>query len=223
MNDFPKIQSPFVREELNGKYVCTPVINPEYRWVFTEESISVDKLDGTNVSMWVKDKKIQAILNRENVINIWEPGRSRFGVAVLNAISKGYIQPPSRLKDGGYFGEMIGESVQGNPYGVSGHLWVPFERLRTKYLFKFWFDFVKTLKDKSDEEIYNAVSDVFKGLWSIFKRNHCGIQGVVDETIGFEGAASEGIVFYRKSQIDNYSVCCKLRRDMFDWFAGKGH
>jgi hypothetical protein len=36
--DMPKLQSPFVREVVNGVYVCTPKIDNRYRWVFTEEA-----------------------------------------------------------------------------------------------------------------------------------------------------------------------------------------
>ena len=49
----PKIESPFVRETINGNYICVPKIRDEYRWVF-ENSIAVEKLDGTNVSMTEK-------------------------------------------------------------------------------------------------------------------------------------------------------------------------
>ena len=51
--DMPKIESPFVRETINGNYICVPKIRDEYRWVF-ENSIAVEKLDGTNVSMTEK-------------------------------------------------------------------------------------------------------------------------------------------------------------------------
>jgi hypothetical protein len=59
--NMPKLQSPFVREIVNGVYVCIPKIDDRYRWVFTEEVEATEKLDGTNVSIVVKDRKIISI------------------------------------------------------------------------------------------------------------------------------------------------------------------
>jgi len=55
--DMPKLLSPFYREEINKNYVCVPKIRDEFRWVFTEEAIAVEKLDGTNVSVVVGMEK----------------------------------------------------------------------------------------------------------------------------------------------------------------------
>jgi hypothetical protein len=44
--DMPKLQSPFIRKLINNLYVCTPEIDNNYRWVFTEQAEAVEKLDG---------------------------------------------------------------------------------------------------------------------------------------------------------------------------------
>ena len=223
--DMPKLRSPFIREKINDKYVCTPQITPGYEWVFTSNSTAVEKLDGTNVSTWVKDKTVDAIMNRKNHIEVWKKGQANFAIGVLQSIYKGHFKPHN-LADGGYFGELIGEKIQGNPYNIHSHLWMPFSYTRTRYMFKFWFDFVKELEGKSPEEIYNKTSDLFKGLWSLFKRKN-GVTGdVTKESTFLNSAAAEGLVIYPKDiplDAQSYGRCAKLRRDMFDWYNGDAH
>ena len=232
--DMPKLLSPFYREEINKKYVCVPKIREEFRWVFTEEAIAVEKLDGTNVSVVVRDGKIVEIWNRTNKIEIWKKGNKRFVEGILEAIEKGYFNP-EQVGDGQYFGELIGPLVNGNPYKLETHLWIPFDVLKEKLRFKFWDKLIPEFKGKSDEEIFKIVDEVFKGLWSLFKRQR-GIKGEVNENVGFEGMAAEGIVFYRKDKEINLVrhpdvpggklttlEMCKLRRDMFGWFKGRRH
>ncbi len=232
--DMPKLLSPFLRKEVNDVYVCIPKIKEEFKWIFSEECIAVEKLDGTNVSIIVKDNKIVGVYNRLNPINLFKKGNKRFAEGIIEAIDKGYIDL-EKMEDGQYFGELIGPSVNKNPYNLERHLWVPFSYMKEHFRFKFWDKLVPEFKDKSDEEIYNEVSRVFKGLWSLFKRRR-GIKGEVNENVGFEGLAAEGIIFYRKGKeillIKHKDApggklttleMCKLRRDMFDWFKGRRH
>jgi hypothetical protein len=216
--DMPKLQSPFIREVVNGVYVCVPKINEQYRWVFTEEAEATEKLDGTNVSIVVKDGKLIGIYNRTSRIDLWTKGSKRFMEGILEAIDRGIIDI-RKMEDGQYFGELIGESVNGNPYRIKGHIWLPFDYIRKNLRFKFWDEFVKELEGKSDEEIYKKVSELFESLWSLYKRKLGFEKTPVNRNVGFEGMAAEGIVFYRKGT----NEMCKLRRDMFDWFVGKRH
>jgi len=216
--DMPKLQSPFIREVVNGVYVCVPKINEQYRWVFTEEAEATEKLDGTNVSIVVKDGKLIEIYNRTNRIDLWTKGSKKFMDGILEAIDRGIIDI-RKMEDGQYFGELIGESINGNPYGIKGHIWLPFDYIRKNLRFKFWDEFVKELEGKNDEEIYKKVSELFEGLWSLYKRKLGFEKTPVNRNVGFEGMAAEGIVFYRKGT----NEMCKLRRDMFDWFVGKRH
>jgi len=214
--DMPKLQSPFIRKVVNKNYVCIPKINEELRWVFTD-STAVEKLDGTNVSIVVKDKKIISVYNRKNCIDFWKKGNKRFIEGILEAIDKEYINLGD-MGNGQYFGELIGQQVNGNQYNLDRHLWIPFHILIEKCRFKFWDDFIKEIHGLPDVEIYKKTDQLFRGLRSLYKRQK-GISGNVDENTGFEGMASEGIVFYRK----NTNEMAKLRRDMFNWFKGNRH
>jgi len=219
--NMPKLQSPFERELINNKYICIPKIKEEYRWVFTDESIAVEKLDGTNVSLWIRDGKPFQIMNRTNVIDFWNIKNIRFIEGVLTAIDRKYIVP-ELCDNGGVFGELIGKKIQGNPYKIDGHLWIPFDYLIKKYKYNFWNELVKEFKGASDKSIFTTMSDLFTKLWSLYKRQR-NIKGEVSRNIRFEMAAAEGIVFYRKGYENKYNSCCKLRRDMFDWFTGSSH
>ncbi len=49
IHDMPKLESPFIRKEVDGEYLVTPEINPEYAWVLEggeDEVICMEKLDG---------------------------------------------------------------------------------------------------------------------------------------------------------------------------------
>lgn len=215
--DMPKLHSPFIRDFVDDVYVCTPKVDDAYRWAFTEESEAIEKLDGTNMSIVVKGGNVTAIYNRKNAVPMWKARGKHFMEGLLEAIEKGHMDV-EKLEDGQYFGELIGPKVNGNPYGLERHLWLPLDFLRQNMRFKFWDDLVKELNGLSDEEIYSKVSDAFKGLWSLYKRRR-GVKGEVDENTVFEGMAAEGIVFYRKGS----GEMCKLRRDMFGWFRGRRH
>jgi len=215
--DMPKLQSPFIRKELNNSYVCIPKINSDYRWAFTKESTAIEKLDGTNISIVIRDKTITSIHNRKNLIDIWKKGNSIFASGLLSSIDREYISIKT-TEDGQYFGELIGARINGSQYSEDNSVWLPFSYLEEKCRYKFWDDFVKELEGLSDEEIYEKVRNLFKGLWSLYKRRK-GIKGEVSENTPFDGLAAEGIVFYRKGT----NEMCKLRRDMFDFFKGTHH
>lgn len=219
LSNMPKLHSPFLRKEINGQYVCIPEIDPEYRWVF-EDSIAVEKLDGTNISIEIKNHEVHKIKNRENIINLWEKGSKRFVEAVLNSIERDYFKPKA-LADGIYFGELIGPQLQGNPYKMNEHIFIPFSKAIEGYTYKFWESQIGELKGKSDEEIFSKMSDIFKGLWSLLKRKTFNKDPDVTEDSVFDSTnlSSEGIIFYSK----DLKKMSKLRRDMFDWYKGRRH
>ncbi len=228
--DMPKLLSPFEREEVGGQYFCIPKITKGFEWIFTEEALATEKLDGTNLSLVIREGKIVGVFNRQNPINLFAKGSKRFAEGILEAIEREYIEIKT-LKEGQYFGELIGPLVNGNPYKLEKHLWIPFDYLKEHYRFKFWEEFVKELPGLSEQEIFKKVSELFKGLWSLYKRKQ-GIKGEVNEKTLFQGLAAEGIVFYRKNcevkivKYENKTTTiemCKLRRDMFDWFMGERH
>lgn len=219
IHDMPKLESPFEREMVDGKYICIPKIKDEYRWVFSDKSMAVDKLDGTNISAVIQDGRIMRVMNRENLIAPWSKD-VRFAVGIGNAQERGYFKP-SKLMDGQYFGELIGDKIQGNPYKLEDWVWVPFSHLINNYSFRFWPTFVAELNCGNDEEVFRAISELFKGLWSVYKRSIWAVKDLppIDEGTKFEGLAAEGIVFYHKDT----NAMCKLRRDMFSWFSGARH
>jgi len=222
INDMPKLECPFEKDP--NFHVLLPEIKEEFQWVFTNDCIATDKLDGTNVSILIDKHKITRVFNRTCEIILFSKGSKRFYEGVYNTIDRKYLHFSS--PDGQHFGELIGPKVQGNPYNLKEHLWVPFSYLIEKYSFKFWNKAVEEGEfNGTDEEVFNLVSDIFKVLWSPFKRNklknlYSLEDNPVTENMGFEGLAAEGIVFYRKS---NPEEMCKLRRDMFYWYVGKRH
>ena len=199
--DFPKLESPFVREEINGTFICTPRISDDYRWVFEPgQAVAVEKLDGTNTSIIVENGEVKSIHNRLNNIPLFRQGFAHFYEGIQNAIERDYIAI-EKLKDGQYFGELCGPKVNGNPLRLDEHVWFQFDFLRERDRFKFWDKYVETLAGKSDEEIFSSVSETFKGLWSLEHRR----KGRTE--------FAEGIVFYNRN-----GWMCKLRRDMFQFY-----
>lgn len=211
--DMPKLESPFVRKYSGKRYLVTSEINPGYNWVFDDpETIALEKLDGTNVSLYIEDGTIKQIWNRKNrVMSGGLPIASTAGYryiieGVMNAAEKGYCN----FTDGQYFGEVIGPKfgrAHGggpNPYLLDKHIWIPFSTYsREKLKYKSWGKYPKD---------FDTISKWFKDdlLPLYFLRIHG------KETP--EKAYVEGIVFTHPD-----GRMAKLRRDMFDWYAGPQH
>ena len=214
--DMPKLQSPFVRKVINGDFIVTPEIDREYRWVF-KESIATDKIDGTNVSIIIKDGEIKSVYNRLNKIDFWSGNRYIIN-GVRGSVIKGYFRPES-LDDGQYYGECIGDKIQGNPYQLlEENIWIPFSRIKEKYQLKYWQEMLNQFDGKSDKEIYSIVSKFFMDLYSLFAAGR-GLKGrITKNTIFPNSGVAEGLVFYSTD-----GRMAKLRRDMFDWYKGKRH
>lgn len=193
----PKLQSPFVRKYVNGAYIVTDEIAPDYEWVFNDDTVTAqEKLHGTNVSVTIINGQIQTVYNRENRIDPWST--DVIVDAVREAKGRGYI----RLTDGQYFGEVIGPKLHGNPYKLDYHIWLPFDTYFAKHLtYKTWGKYPKD---------FATISAWFKdGLMPLFYMSkHNG-----DKT-GFV----EGVVFHHPD-----GRMAKLRRDMFDWYEGARH
>lgn len=201
--DFPKIKSPFVRAyKINDwgqeAYVVTPDIEPGYEWVFEDPNvIAVEKLDGTNVSVVIRDGRIQSIWNRTSEIPFFNRGKGFIIQGILKAFDRGYLDLP----DGQHFGELIGPKVNGDKYQLSDHIWVPFntychEHLCYKSWGKYQKDFV-TISNWFHQDIFSLY----------FCRLHKGVK-----------MFPEGVVFYHPD-----GRMAKLRRDMFPWCGGKQH
>jgi hypothetical protein len=200
IQDMPKIECPFVRKVINGEYIATPEIVEGYEWVFNDDKVmAIEKLHGTNVSILIQDGIITSIWNRTERLPFFNKGKKHIIEGLLNSFERGYME---FLGDGQHFGELIGTKVNGNPYNLSGHLWIPFSTFCQKHLkYKSWGKYPKD---------FNTISEWFKELIPLYS---CMVNG--EE--GRKGFV-EGIVFTHPD-----GRMAKLRRDMFDWFKGRRH
>lgn len=197
IKDMPKLESPFVRVGKN--HTVTPKINPGYEWVFEDESvIAQEKLDGTNVSIIIKNSKIIRVFNRLNEVELDIWSRNSIIESVKNSYHKGYCNLP----DGQHFGETVGIGINGNPYELDTQLWLPFNTYCANYLtYKSWGKYPKD---------FDTISSWFQNdLLPLFymKRHYGNREGFV-----------EGVVFHHPD-----GRMAKLRVDMFDWFQGEKH
>ena len=198
VQNMPKLESPFVRKEIDGNYIVTPEITEGYDWVFEDDSVmAIEKLHGTNVSIIIIEGKVVEIYNRTERIPIINKEKDFITKGILESYKRGYID---FLGDGQHFGELIGEKVNGNPYRIEGNLWIPFETFGQKHLrYKSWGKYPKDFK---------TISEWFKdGLIPLYSSMKGDRDGFV-----------EGIVFTHPD-----GRMAKLRRDMFDWYNGKRH
>ena len=201
IRDFEKIESPFVRKEINGEYVVTDEIAEGYEWVFEDESVmAVEKLHGTNVSILIQDGVVVSIWNRTERIPFFNKGKQHIIMGILNSFGKGYME---FLGDGQHFGELIGPKVNGNPYKLTENIWIPFETYGQKHLsYTCWGKYPKT---------FESIREWFKELMPLYGLR---IHGKVSE--GEPEHFVEGIVFTHPKT----GQMAKLRCDMFDHFKG---
>jgi len=200
ITDMPKLESPFVRKEINGNYVVTNEITEGYEWVFEDESVmAIEKLHGTNVSILIQDGVITSVWNKTERLPFFNKGKQYIIIGIMNSYSRGYME---FLPDGQHFGELIGPKVNGNPYGVDEHLWIPFETFCQKHLrYKSWGKYSKDFK---------TISEWFKELMPLY-----WLMKHKKENKRFTPFV-EGIVFTHPD-----GRMAKLRCDMFDWFEGE--
>lgn len=201
IQDFPKLQSPFVRKTINGEYIVTSEIDPDYQWIFEDGVKAVDKIDGTNVCIVIEKGNIARVFNRTTEKFIFNVNQTKWEGAAMEGIAKA-IQRDwlSSLGDGEHYGELIGEIFNGNRHQIQGHLFVPFTYLREKC---HWHSWVQNKYPKT----FEAISDWFKELPSLFNKR-----------LKLLDIQAEGLVFYHPD-----GRMAKLRLDMFDWYKGQRH
>jgi len=201
IEDMPKLECPFIREEIGGEYIVTGKVAEGYEWVFEDEKVmAIEKLHGTNVSIIIQDGVIVAVFNRTERIPFFNKGKAHIIRGLLESYERGYME---NLLDGQHFGELIGEKVNGNPYKIKGNLWIPFETFTQKHLkYKSWGKYPKT---------FESISEWFKELIPLYA---CMAQGEEGRKSGFV----EGVVFTHPD-----GRMAKLRKDMFDWYKGERH
>jgi hypothetical protein len=202
VRDMPKLKSPFIRKEIDGKYVVTPEIEPGYEWVFEDPTVlATEKLNGTDVSLIIENGQITQIYNRTARIPFFNKGKRFIIDGMLESFERGYCN----FGDGQYFGELIGEKLAKNPYLVEGHVWIPFlSYCREKLSYNSYHKYPKTFenlskwfKDKPEDG----------GIFSLFMRRRQIVM------------KPEGVVFHNVKT----GEMAKLRCDMFDWWDGDVH
>lgn len=205
VKDMPKLESPFVREMVDGNYIVTPKVAEGYEWVFTDDNVkAIEKLHGTSVSLVIKEGAVISVWNRMNRIPFINKNKDWIIRGLLNSKKRGYLELP----DGQFFGELIGKKVNGNPYQMKEHLWIPFKTYAQKSLaYKSWGKYPKD---------FETISRWFKEdlLPLFFTKYH---------RIDFEEAKKrngfvEGVVFTHPD-----GKMAKLRKDQFSWFKGRRH
>jgi hypothetical protein len=202
IQDMPKLECPFVRKEINGEYVVTTKVTEGYEWVFNDDkTMAIEKLHGTNVSILIQDGIITSIWNRTERVPFFNKGKKYIIEGILNSFERGYME---FLPDGQHFGELIGEKLNGNPYKIKGHLWIPFETFCQKHLkYKSWGKYPKD---------FNTISEWFKELIPLYSLMNNKEDKLIKDLF------VEGIVFTHPD-----GRMAKLRKDMFDWFKGRRH
>ncbi len=221
LSDFPKLYCPFIRQtfKINNEqykkfhpqfhlrtpevYLVVDRINPGYEWVFDDEdTIAVEKLDGTNIKIKTEDSRLIAVQNRKNIIDPLQiiGGKGFIMEGLFRAIDKGYIK-----ENGEQSGELIGPKLQANPYKLDFHLWYPFDRAIASLRYKSFHEHERTFDN-----------------WSLWFKDWLFSRFYIKKTAKSDKdnkIFAEGVVLYnlkRKSQGKIWRA--KLRRDMFDWY-----
>lgn len=211
MRDFPKIHCPFVRVRTeDNRYLAIDEVNAirdeagnvveDYSWVFDPDQCraAVDKIDGTNVCLHVREGKIAAVSNRGTEKPIFAvKQQTRWEGACLEGLSecikRGWIQD---AYDMDIFGELVGPIINGNRHKLDRHIFVPFDYLRRKCFWHSWAE------NKYPRE-FKTLSEWFQVLPSLF-----------NQRMKLPCIEAEGLVFYH---VDGVRMA-KLRRDMFPWY-----
>jgi hypothetical protein len=207
IHDMPKMDSPFVRKVIDGAYLVTNEITEGYDWVFNDPTVlATEKLHGTNVSILIQDGVITSVWNRTERIPFFNKGKKYIIEGVLNSYEKGYME---FLPDGQHFGELIGPKINGNPYNLKEHRWIPFETFCRKHLaFKSWGKYPKT---------FESMSEWLKTLMPLYNLMLHADNTKRDEIM--KNGFVEGVVFVQPST----GKMGKLRKDMYDWHTGARH
>ena len=197
IKDMPKLYSPFVRVMKDENYVVINYIAEGMDWVFEDDSVmAIEKLNGTNVSIMIEEGTVTQVYNRRERIPFITKNKPWIIKGILNSKEKGYLE---FLGDGQFFGELIGPKINGNPYKLDNHLWIPFDGFCQKHLkYKCWGKYPKD---------FNSISEWFKELMPLYTSMKGDREGFV-----------EGIVFTHPD-----GRMAKLRKDMFEWYKGKKH
>ena len=205
--DFPKLESPFDRKDVNALYVVVPEITKGYEWCLGNENIEVsEKLDGTNVSIIIENGEITQIWNRLNKVRFFDRTKKFIVEALLNSVEKGYLDEFLHM-DGQYFGDVVGPKANGNLYDLNEHIWIPFDYYVKKHLvYKSWYKYEHNFELIRDW-LLKPVEE--GGIFSLLYRMRHG--GAIKKP--------EGIIFLNTKTGQR----AKLRLDMYTEYKGERH
>lgn len=207
VRDFPKLHSPFVRNE-SSDYKVVDIVPENMAWVFNDDDvICCEKLHGTNVAVRIVNGTVVDVWNRGKEVYQYSKDSTCHYIieGIWGAQRKGYL---SNLDDGFHFGELVGEKFHGNPYDLDGHVWLPFDRVREVCRYKSWGRYPKD---------YDSISEWFKeDLLPLF---YCRMNGISFNDLSEDEGYVEGVIFYHPIT----GKMAKLRRDMFEWYKGEAH
>jgi hypothetical protein len=238
---FPKVLSPYTRAESDtDSYIIEaserPYVQTDFEWVFNraDEVAAVEKLDGTNMAVYVEDGDVVGGATRYSdrsmgQLDPFGPTTHHFLTqAVQNSIRRGYIDFVSdSYGDGWFFGEAVGPKIQGNPHELDERLFIPFDWLRDKCEYESYGQY---------ETDFASIKQWFagkeNGLFSLFASRMHGQD--LRSSRPDNGTFVEGIIFVHPdqtgpirpgtlTQIENRErgvrELAKLRRDMFRPYA----
>ncbi len=212
IQDFPKLESPFVREEkmVEGEkeYVLTPERKEDYEWVFEEDAVvATEKLNGSNVCIVVENQEIVEVFNRQNRIEPLHENKWNLFVVegIHNSLRRGYLDL-DELENGLYYGELVGPKMGSrdvkNPYDMDVHVWLPFELYcKEKLKYNSWGKYPKRF-DSIKSWFKNGLIPLFYSKWHGLTYDEAEREGYV-----------EGIVFHHPD-----GRKAKIRYDMFEEF-----
>lgn len=194
--DMPKLQSPFVRKEVDGAYIVTPEIDPECRWVFEDPEVrAVEKLDGTNVLLIIEGGDVK-MFNRTKEVKWYS--NNPIVDAVKKSVSKKYVKLLPQRQE--VWGEAIGPLISDNMLALPEKFFIPFSKLFDEYTYESFQRYPKTFEN---------ISSWFKdNLYSRFAAHYANRKDIF----------AEGVVFTHPN-----GRMAKLRRDMFDWYTRPRH
>ncbi len=212
IQDFPKLESPFVRDHkmIDGEeeYVLTSEIQEGYEWVFEDEDvIATEKLNGTNVCVVVEDDEIIDVFNRQNRIKPIHENKWNLCIVegIHTSLKRGYFDL-GQADDGMYYGELVGSKMGSrdvkNPYDMDVHVWLPFENYcKEKLKFNSWGKYPKNF-DSIKRWFRNGLIPLFYAKWHGLTYDEASEKGYV-----------EGLVFHHPD-----GRKAKIRYDMFAEF-----
>lgn len=184
--EFEKMFPPFLRDEVN--HMCVDEIAEGWEWCFDPSQCYVlEKLDGTNVKFEVNNLELNIFARNQKskgyvLSELNNPDYKYINQGVLNTVAN----KKKRFKSGVYYGELLGPSIQGNPYSLTEHGWYNFEPFKGG---------VEVYKDYPKNSNFEDWKNWILSLKSLLNPE----------------VESEGIIFLNKLD----GRMSKLRKDMF--------